>query len=255
MDWSAKQYVLFAEERVRPARDLAAAIPMADARHVVDAGCGPATSTEVLAARFPGAILSGFDSSPDMIEKARAKMPGVAFDVEDVTAWAPAAPVDVIFANAVFQWLPDHRGLFTRLLSHVAPGGSLALQMPDNLDEPSHVAMREAAASVPFAAKLAGAEGARTEIASAGDYYRMLAPAAARVDVWRTVYHHPLKGFEGIVEWFKGSGLRPYLAKLSAEEQAAYLARYRELIAPRYPVDAAGNVLLAFPRLFVVATR
>jgi trans-aconitate 2-methyltransferase len=190
-----------------------------------------------------------------MIEKANARMPGVAFDVGDVTTWAPDAPVDVIFANAVFQWLPDHAGLFRRLVSHLAPGGSLALQMPDNLDEPSHVAMREAAASVPFAAKLLGAEGARTEIGTPGDYYRMLAPICARVDVWRTVYHHPLTGLDGIVEWFKGSGLRPYLTKLDATEQAIYLARFRDLIAPHYPVDTVGNVLLAFPRLFVIATR
>lgn len=255
MDWSAQQYLAFADERIRPARDLVAAIPTIDAETLVDVGCGPATSTEVVAARWPSARISGFDTSPDMIEKAKARMPGVAFDVADVTTWAPDAPVDVIFSNAVFQWLPDHAGLFRRLVSYLSPGGSLALQMPDNLDEPSHVAMREAATSVPFAAKLAGADGARTEIGNPSAYYRMLSPLCARVDVWRTVYHHPLKGLAGIVEWFKGSSLRPYLAKLDATEQAFYLARYRDLIAPHYPVDAAGHVLLAFPRLFAVATR
>ncbi len=192
-----------------------------------------------------------------MITNARARLRSISFEVADLTTWRPdpTAPVDILYSNAVFQWVPGHETILPRLLALLPEGGSLALQMPDNLDEPSHVAMREAASDGPWAGRLSEAAGTRTALGSAAWYYRLLKPHAQRVDVWRTVYHHPLDGLDGIVEWFKGSGLRPFLAALQPEEREAYLAAYRARIAPHYPVDAEGRVLLAFPRLFIVATR
>ena len=257
MDWSAKQYVKFESERTRPARDLLAAVPTREPRRVVDLGCGPGNTTELLLEAFPKAEILGLDSSPDMITNARARLRGISFEVADLTTWRPepTAPVDILYSNAVFQWVPGHDTILPRLLGLLPEGGSLALQMPDNLDEPSHVAMREAAAEGPWAGRLGEAAGTRTALGSAAWYYRLLKPHAQRVDVWRTVYHHPLDGLDGIVEWFKGSGLRPFLAALQPEEREAYLAAYRARIAPHYPVDPEGKVLLAFPRLFIVATR
>ncbi|MDP2800272.1 MAG: trans-aconitate 2-methyltransferase [Phreatobacter sp.] len=257
MDWSATQYLTFEDERTRPARDLLAAIPTRDPRRVVDLGCGPGNTTELLLQTFPKAEIIGIDSSPDMITNARTRLSGISFAVADLTTWRPdpAAPVDIVYTNAVLQWVAGHETLLPHLLGLLPAGGSLAVQMPDNLDEPSHVAMRTAARAGPWSHKLAGAEGSHTPIAPAAAYYRMLKPHAARVDVWRTVYHHPLDGLDGIVEWFKGSRLRSYLGPLDPSEREAYLAAYRAALAPHYPFDAGGKVLLAFPRLFIVATR
>ena len=257
MDWSAKQYVKFEDERTRPARDLLAAVPTREPRRVVDLGCGPGNTTELILRTFPKAEVVGIDSSPDMVTNARARLRGISFEIADLTTWRPdpAAPVDIIYSNAVLQWVPGHETLMPRLAGLLPPGGSLAVQMPDNLDEPSHVSMRVAAQAGAWAAKLDGAEDGHTPIGTPAWYYRLLKPHAARVDVWRTVYHHPLDGIEGIVEWFRGSRLRSYLGPLDPAEREGFLAAYREALAPHYPVDAEGKVLLAFPRLFIVATR
>jgi trans-aconitate 2-methyltransferase len=254
MTWSAKQYTTFENERTRPVRDLLAAVPRREAHVAVDIGCGPGNSTEVLAARFPGAAVTGLDSSPDMVAAARKRLPHLRFEVADIEAWDEPGPFDVILANAVLQWVPDHVALFPRLMSKLAAGGSLAVQMPDTFAEPAHRLMREIASDGPWADRLAGV--ARTGRESARWYYELLRPHCDQVDVWRTVYHHPLAGgAEAIVEWFKGTALRPFLAPLDAAEQAAYLDRYRAAVARAYPVLVDGAVLLAFPRLFIVATR
>lgn len=256
MSWSAKQYVAFEDERTRPARDLLAAIPGTDVRSAIDIGCGPGNSTELLVERFTNATVRGLDSSTDMIEAARKRLPQVQFDIADIDTWNDSGPFDVIFANAVLQWVPDHAALLPSLVNKLAPGGSLAIQMPDNLNEHSHRLMREVAAQGPWADKLSGAAGQRTEMADASGYYSMLKPHCARVDVWRTTYHHPLAGgASGVVEWFKGSGLRPFLDPLDEAERAEYLKQYQAAIEQAYPALADGLVLLPFPRLFLVATR
>jgi len=160
----------------------------------------------------------------------------------------------------VLQWVPDHTTLFPRLLSLLTPGGVLAVQMPDNLDQPSHVAMRETALGGPWAGKLAEAVGARAELPPAGDYYNLLIAGAAQsgaaqVDIWRTTYYHPLDGHGAIVEWLKSTGLRPFLDPLDAAERLEFLAAYQARLAAAYPLRADGKALLAFPRLFLIAQR
>jgi trans-aconitate 2-methyltransferase len=255
MTWSAAQYLKFENERTRPVRDLVARIPNAEVVSAADIGCGPGNSTEVLRGLYPGAHISGVDSSPDMIKAARARLPDIAFEVADIREWRPKAPPDVILANAVLQWIPDHETLFPALIAMLGPGGALAAQMPDNLDEPSHRLMGEIASRGPWAAKLKGAATARTERHLADWYFRLLRRHASHVDIWRTTYFHPLAGARAIVEWLKGTGLRPFLDPLDEGEGEAFLARYEEALAKAYPAEADGTVLLPFPRLFLVAAR
>lgn len=252
-DWSASQYLRFADERTRPARDLLAQVPLEDPAAVVDLGCGPGNSTELLAARWPNAAVSGLDTSPDMLREARRRLPGLLFEQGDAEAWAPEAPVDVIFANAVLQWLPGHPALLVRLMGYLAPGGVLAVQMPDNLAEPTHRLMRETAAAMPFADRLAGA--ARLPLPSPAHYFGLLRPHAASVDIWHTIYNHPMASAEAIVEWVAATGLRPFLDPLDDGQRKQFLRRYLDAIDAAYPSAADGIRLLRFPRLFIVATR
>ena len=255
MTWSAAQYVKFERERTRPVRDLVQRIPLARVGHAADIGCGPGNSTEVLRECYPRALIVGIDSSPDMIEAARKRLPDIAFEVADIREWRPKEPLDAILANASLQWIPGHERLLPALIGALKPGGALAAQVPDNLDEPSHRLMREIAAERPWAAKLRDAAKARAERHGAEWYFRLLRAHASNVDVWRTTYFHPLAGARAIVEWLKGTGLRPFLDPLEESERDAFLARYEEAIAKAYLAEPDGTVLLPFPRLFVVAAR
>ncbi len=254
MSWSAAQYVKFEEERTRPVRDLVARIPNAAVARAADIGCGPGNSTEVLCDRYPDGEIIGLDSSPDMIEAARKRLPDVAFAVADIAGW-DGAGFDVILANAVIQWIPGHATLLPALIAKLNPGGSLAVQTPDNLDEPSHRLMREVAAEGSWADRMKDAAKAREPRHGADWYFRLLRAHGARVDIWRTTYFHPLAGAHAVVEWVKGTGLRPFIDPLGTHERGAYLARYEAAIAKAYPAEADGTVLLPFPRLFFVATR
>lgn len=253
--WSPSQYLKFADERSRPARDLLAAVPLTEIRRAVDIGCGPGNSTELLVQRFPKAEIVGLDSSQEMLAAARQRLPNVGFVEADAATWTPQEPVDLLYANATFQWVPDHRGALRRLFAALPAGGVLAVQMPDNVaTEPSHTLMRAVAADGPWAAKFAEPIG-REAIGTPADYYNLLHAQAARIDVWHTLYNHPLAGAAAIVEMVRSTGLRPYLARLDADEQPEFLARYTAKLTEAYPLLADGRVLFRFPRLFIVAVR
>jgi trans-aconitate 2-methyltransferase len=252
-DWNPALYLAFADERTRPARDLLARVPLAEARQVYDLGCGPGNSTAILAARFPAARITGVDNSPAMLAKARTVLPDATFVEADLSRWQVPVEADLLYSNATFQWLPDHLGVMRRLAGGLGPGSVLAVQMPDNLDEPSHRLMRDVAADGPWAAKLADAAAARALLPEPRAYYDLLKPLCSSVDIWHTAYNHPLAGVEGIVSWLTATGLRPFLDPLDENERKAFLADYKARLAEAYAPATDGRVLLRFPRLFIVA--
>jgi trans-aconitate 2-methyltransferase len=254
MAWSPEQYVKFEDERTRPARDLLAQVPLASLAHAYDLGCGPGNSTELMVERFGAGNVVGLDSDENMLAAARKRLPDTRFVAGDLATWAPREKSDLLYANAVFQWVPDHLQALSRLMDNLVPGGVLAVQMPDNFNEPSHVLMRETAAAGPWAPAFAGGGIARPLLPPPSAYFDMLLPKAARLDIWHTVYYHPLADGAAIVEWVRATGLRPFL-DAAGEHRDAFLADYTARITKAYPPMADGRVLLKFPRLFIVAVR
>jgi trans-aconitate 2-methyltransferase len=252
-NWDPRQYLKFADHRLRPALDLLAQIPLDSPRTVYDLGCGPGNITRLLAERWPAAAITGVDSSPEMLATARQEAPAVTFVQADIAQWSPAAPADLLFSNATLHWLDDHGRLLPRLMTQLAPGGVLAVQMPRNHQAPSHLLMGAAAEDGPWRTKLSQVRPILRSVESADAYYRILAPVARRVDIWESEYLHVLEGVNPVVEWTKGTGLRPYLDALDEPDRSGFFAAYSARITAAYPKQADGRTLLPFRRIFFVA--
>jgi trans-aconitate 2-methyltransferase len=253
MVWNPKTYLAFADERTRPAAELLSRVPDEAPARVIDLGCGPGNSTALLRTRWVDAAIEGLDSSPDML--AQAEKAGIAAQwvQADLATWQASAPYDVIFSNATFQWLQGHAVLLGRLMGFVNPGGTLAFQVPHNMDAPSHALMREAAAQGPWVAKLANVR--EVAVLSPAAYYDILKRHAASVDIWETEYLHVLKGDDAVYHWVSGTGLRPFVAALDGEEREAFVASYKKKLRDAYPQREDGTTLFPFKRLFAVARR
>lgn len=253
--WNPNQYLTFADERLRPALDLLAQIPLSSAADIVDLGCGPGNVAPFLLKRWPEAAITGVDSSPAMLEKARAALSGATWREADIAGWRPAAPPDLIYSNAALHWLPDHDLLFTRLLSFLAPGGVFAVQMPATGAGAWRRAAQEAAAGGPWAEKLTGLIGKAGNVKAPDDYYRIMGGNCASLDIWQTDYLHILSGPDPVAHWTKGAGLRPYLDRLAGDEQQAFFEAYAARLRDLYPAEPDGHTLMPFRRLFIVAIR
>ncbi|MGH7814442.1 MAG: trans-aconitate 2-methyltransferase [Candidatus Binataceae bacterium] len=254
--WNADQYLRFAAERTRPCRDLAAAISLPEVRRAIDLGCGPGNSTAVLAEKWPDAELTGLDGSAEMIAKARAAYPNRRWIAGDIADWAASKgeQFDLVFSNAALQWLPDHAAIFPMLLTRTAKGGAVAAQMPGNFDSPAHTAMRTLAASPEWREKFPRGAIREWHVHEPAFYYEAMAPHASRIDLWKTTYFHVMESAEAIVEWYKGSGLRPFLDALpSPADRERFTADYLESIRAAYPPSANGRRLFPFRRLFLIA--
>lgn len=251
--WDPARYLAYADERSRPFGELLARVP-ADAdrvRTVVDLGCGPGHLTPLLTSRWPGATVHGLDSSPEMVEAARRRGDGATYDVADLRDWlAGDERADVLVTNATLQWVPDHLALLPALVDHVTPGGWLAIGVPANFDEPSHVLREQLAAEEPYAEHTGGVASPAAPGARA--YHESLTALGCAVDAWETTYLHVLAGEDPVFTWISGTGARPTLQALPADLRPGFESELKARLRAAYPPGPAG-VVMPFRRVFVVA--
>jgi trans-aconitate 2-methyltransferase len=252
MTWDPAQYLRFGDQRLRPAIDLLNRIDMDHPREVYDLGAGAGNVTRLLLARWPDARITGVDDSAEMLDRAVAAVPGVTWQQADLAAWQPENPADVIFSNAALHWVGGHDRVLKALVSHLAPGGVLAVQMPRNFSAQSHVSIGVAARSGPWRATLEPL--LRPDpVAEPSHYFDLLAPQVSRLDLWETEYFQVLEGESPVKEWTKGTWLMPLLAALSEPQRSEFEACYAELVGKAYPRRPDGRTLFPFRRLFMVA--
>mgnify|MGYP002624456999 FL=1 len=252
--WQPGIYLEFADERTRPAAELLQRIPQETPDLVIDLGCGPGNATGLLRARWPAARIVGVDNAPAMLKAARASGVDAEWQAADIAAWRPDAAPDVIFANAVLQWLPDHAGLLPRLLSMLAPGGVLALQMPRNFTAPSHTIVQQIVETGPWAERLMPLRDPNP-VSRPEQYFAWLSSRAAGLDIWETEYVHVLWGEDAVYRWISATALAPYLNALKGEEKDAFVRQCKERLGAVYRPRENGATLFPFRRLFMVATR
>ena len=253
--WDPAVYTRFSGERSRPFVDLTARIRAGSPAEVVDMGCGEGTMTAGLADRWPGAHVTGVDSSPEMLAKA-SPVPGRLDFVEgDVAEWAPPGPVDVVVSNAVLHWIPGHAALLHRWAGWLSPGGWLAVQVPGNFRAPSHALIDALCRSPRWADQLADAGPRPDTVADPSSYADVLTDARLVPDVWETTYLHVLRGEDPVLTWVRGTVLRPVLARLSDDDAAAFTAEYAAALRGAYPPRPDGTTILPFRRIFLVGSR
>lgn len=253
--WNPCLYLKFGNERTRPAVDLVARIELADPKRVIDLGCGPGNSTAILQARWPAAEITGLDSDAAMLAAAAKTDAGVRWVESDAANWQLSEPYDVVFSNAMLQWLPNHSAIVPSWFRAVAPGGALAVQIPYHLQSALHRHILEVADEPEWREATRDARGA-IGAHDAGFYYDLLCQSAARIDLWETEYDHVMDGPEEILTWIRGTGLRPFLSALSSESQRQrFEALLLGRVAESYPWRRDGRVLFPFRRLFFVAYR
>lgn len=250
--WEPLVYLKFADHRLRPALDLLAQISLDDPRTIYDLGCGPGNVTRLIAERWPTAAVTGVDSSSEMLARARQEAPNVAFVEADIANWSPPRPADLLFSNATLHWLDNHRQLLPRLVAGVTPGGVIAVQMPSNY-EPSHSSIEAAASDGPWRSRLSQVRPVLRSVESAESYYQILAPLTRRIDIWETEYLHVLEGENPVVEWTRGTALRPYLDVLDEPDRSGFLASYASRISAAYAKQPDGRTLMPFRRIFLIA--
>lgn len=257
MKWDPAKYVQFGEYRDRPYFDLTGRIHADAPRHVVDLGCGPGNLTATLAVRWPKAEIVGLDSSPEMLAKSGAYAGAAAnlsFSLADIAGWTPPDGTDVVVTNAALQWVPGHRQLLPRWLAALKPGAWFALQVPGNFASPSHTLMRGLAESEAWSGRLAGVLRHEDVVGEAADYLNIMLDAGCDADAWETTYQQLLPGENPVLEWVRGTGLRPVLAALSAGDAREFEAEYAARLDEAYPAAAHGTVF-PFRRIFAVARK
>ena len=253
--WNAEQYLKFSGPRFRPGLDLLAQAPIADPASIVDLGCGTGDLTLAIQARFPKARITGMDNSPDMLAKARRHGADIDWVEADLMRWTPATTVDLLYSNAVLQWIPDHSTVLRHVAGMVNATGGLAIQMPRNFNAPSHVLARETAAGPRWKDRI-GSALLRDPVADPDVYYRLLGDLGfSHIDIWETEYLHVLEGDDPVLEWVKGTALTPVFALIDGAERADFVAEYGAALRAAYPKKPDGKTLFPFRRIFLTARR
>lgn len=253
MRWDPGQYGRFANERNRGFVDLTARIGATAPRHVVDVGCGAGYLTGLLAKRWPQAKVDGIDSSPEMIAAA-AEVAGVSFSVGDATDWQPSGDVDVVVSSAVLQWIPRHQQLMSQWAAALPDDGWLGVAVPGNFDSPSHTLMRSLAESQRWAPELRNVIEGTESVGTPESYADVLMSAGMTADVWETTYLHVLAGQDPVLEWLKGTALRPLLAELSPTDAEKFSTELAGELRRAYPPGPHGT-LFGFRRIFAVGHK
>ena len=254
-DWNAGQYLKFKRERTQPAIDLARSMELQNAGRIADIGCGPGNSTAVLCGMFPKAEVTGYDSSADMLRTARESCPEAEFQFCDVSKNIPelGTGFDAVFSNACLQWVPEHRNCIPALLAMLKPGGVLAVQVPDNFQEPIHRIISATAVSEQWKKFFPHPRVFYT--LTPEEYCDLLAEHSASFRMWETTYYHILPSQEAILEWYRATGLKPYLDALPEERKPEFEAGIMREVQKAYPAQKDGTVIFRFPRLFFTAMR
>jgi trans-aconitate 2-methyltransferase len=254
MAWNPELYLKFDRERTQPAIDLAAKVQL-EPRQIIDLGCGPGNSTAVLRVRWPDAEITGLDSDPAMLATAWESDSNITWVQADAETWEAEGKYDLVFSNAMLQWLPEHTAVISRWFAAVAPGGALAVQIPSHLNSAVHRHILEVAADSRWNTLTASA-GHAINTAEPPAYYDALCQQAVRVDLWITEYCHVLEGPQEIINWMRGTGLRPFLSVLPTDaDRAAFEAMLLERVTVSYPRRVDGKVLFPFRRLFFLAYK
>jgi trans-aconitate 2-methyltransferase len=257
MEWDPAKYVQFGDHRDRPFFDLTGRVHADRPARVVDLGCGPGNLTATLAERWPGAEVVGLDASADMLAKAAdhaARYPSLHFEEADITHWTPPAGTDVVVSNAALQWVPGHQELMRSWLAALRPGAWFALQVPGNFNAPSHALMRDLAASERWAPKLGGVLRGGESVGEPADYLDIMLDAGCSADAWETTYQQVLPGPDPVLEWVRGTALRPVLNVLSPEDGAQFEAEYAASLRGAYPQGRHGTIY-PFRRIFAVGRK
>ena len=253
-DWNSEQYLKFADERTQPSIDLVNRIHIKSPRKIVDVGCGPGNSTQVLAERFKGAQVLGVDNSPGMIDTAKKAHPELKFKLCDASKDLPGlgSGFDIVFSNACIQWVPNHHKLLRDMMALLKPGGVLAVQSPLQRELLIYQIVCEIASGQKWSGRFTGTD--RFYNLKQSEYFDLLAEISSEFSMWETVYYHRLKSHNDILEWYRSTGLRPYLNALDEAEQAEFLRDVLVKVSQQYPVQKNGEVIFRFPRLFFIAT-
>lgn len=254
-EWNSEQYLKFKKERTQPAIDLANAVKIKNPVNIIDIGCGPGNSTAVLKKRFPNAHIIGADFSPNMIEKAKADYPDIDFMLFDATSDFEKLEkkFDVVFSNACIQWVPNHKKLLSDMMSILNPNGVLAVQVPVNFEEPIHKIIAEVIARTEWADKIGN--GRQFYTLKENEYFDLLADVSSDFMMWKTVYMHRMPSCQSIIEWYKSTGMKEYLAVLSDDDKTKFEKAVYKEVQKYYPVQQNGEIIFRFPRLFFTAVK